>query len=631
MFIYHEGEILFKEKYGSSPMERFYVKPPEQINLVVLEEGKPNGLQNWFSQIFLPHGYPDSVSKDYIAYQMWDTAQAFSSTITGTLATQEVLRGVGVGSTQASPLAATITWVLKDGCGHIGRILFAYTHGTNLDAYSKKWRLYADVLNDAAMCLEVALPVFKPHTTLILCISTTMKAIVGVAGGATRVALTQHHALRGNMADVNAKDSAQETAVNLVASFTALLLITICGSSITLFFLMIVLHIVFNYCAVRAVCLRTLNEPRFIQVIDTYLKHEVISNPCEINQNEPIIFYQMGKNFLDLKQCGFHIELGCSIKRLMWFKPKHAYWNSIKNVYADKEYMLYGDIARREMYVLLGEESTVDSTLCAYFHAVLLSIIICAINDEPLAVYANQENPRPFAQVCHTIQAAHWSREATDKVGNSGFLYEPSYDLLEFVDKIVQKEWPQIRLGLRQTGWDLSKHLLLVDEWRMSTHFLKAKDVRVSVAEDESSPTYRTTSLRSLNQDALSQQKSSKSLIKDKINVTRETFTIEPAMVSSELTLIAPSVNLSKAQLHSEDNLKASSSQQMSSKIKLESPTKQQSASKSKLEVHENSKQTLESSSKPKIVKKISIESPLTCPKKEPSLKINPSEKTKHD
>lgn len=36
-----------------------------------------------FKQIFLPHGYPDSVSRDYLSYQIWDTVQAFCSTITG--------------------------------------------------------------------------------------------------------------------------------------------------------------------------------------------------------------------------------------------------------------------------------------------------------------------------------------------------------------------------------------------------------------------------------------------------------------------------------------------------------------------------------------------------------------------
>ena len=36
--------------------------------------------------VFLPDGYPQSVSDDYMPYQLWDTLQAFCSTITGILA-----------------------------------------------------------------------------------------------------------------------------------------------------------------------------------------------------------------------------------------------------------------------------------------------------------------------------------------------------------------------------------------------------------------------------------------------------------------------------------------------------------------------------------------------------------------
>lgn len=53
---------------------------------------------------------------------------------------------------------------------------------TSLDADSKTWRLVADGLNDAAICLELALPFFVGYTTQVLCLSTAMKAIVGVAG-----------------------------------------------------------------------------------------------------------------------------------------------------------------------------------------------------------------------------------------------------------------------------------------------------------------------------------------------------------------------------------------------------------------------------------------------------------------
>ncbi|KAJ0183894.1 hypothetical protein K1T71_000317 [Dendrolimus kikuchii] len=496
MYTIHEGEIIIKEKYGSTTRERHYVKPAEQENIVVLDERKINNLKSWFTKIFLPQGYPDSVSKDYIAYQIWDTAQAFCSTITGTIATQEVLRGVGVGDTSATPLAATITWVIKDGCGHIGRILFAYSHGTYLDAYSKKWRLYADTLNDAAMCIEIALPLFKKYTTFVLCISTAMKAIVGVAGGATRAAMTQHHAIRGNLADVSAKDSAQETAVNLVASFTALLIITLFGNSLLIFALMMVLHIAFNYCAVRAVCLRTLNEPRFLQLISRYLKEEMIASPCEINRTEPIIFYQLGPNLLDLQLCGFQIKLGHSIKHLINQQPKVDFIKNAKKMYDGRNYIILPNISDRNMYVLISDEANTGDILCSYFHAVLLSIITCAINDVPLAIYQNTPDLRPFTKICHTLQSAEWSRDPMEgSLPYPGFTYNPSTDLIKYVIKIVDREWYRIRAGLAHTGWDLNNHLLMADEWRISTSKLLPVNIGTDVATTQIDSIIEATSI----------------------------------------------------------------------------------------------------------------------------------------
>ena len=95
--------------------------------------GGGEGLLGLARQVFLPEGYPQSVSGDYLEYQIWDTAQAFASSVSGSLATAAVLGGLGVGDAAASPLAATITWILKDGAGMVGRIVFAAYTGSGLD------------------------------------------------------------------------------------------------------------------------------------------------------------------------------------------------------------------------------------------------------------------------------------------------------------------------------------------------------------------------------------------------------------------------------------------------------------------------------------------------------------------
>ncbi len=74
------------------------IASPYQKNLIFAQQttkGKNSAdsplksrIQTFLRNAFLPEGYPDSVSKDYWSYQIWDTVQAFASSISGSLATQ---------------------------------------------------------------------------------------------------------------------------------------------------------------------------------------------------------------------------------------------------------------------------------------------------------------------------------------------------------------------------------------------------------------------------------------------------------------------------------------------------------------------------------------------------------------
>jgi hypothetical protein len=108
-----------------------------------------------------------------------------------------------------------------------GRIIFAWYQGSLLDSNSKMWRLYADILNDFSFLVDLLTPLFsKSYTIFLMSFSGLLKSIVGVAGGATRSALTQHQAKQNNLADVSAKDSSQETLVNLVALLFNIMLLS---------------------------------------------------------------------------------------------------------------------------------------------------------------------------------------------------------------------------------------------------------------------------------------------------------------------------------------------------------------------------------------------------------------------
>ena len=64
------------------------------------------------------------------------------------------MRGVGVGESTATPLAAAITWILKDGTGMIGRIIFAWWQG-----YGNFDNLIVNLDNDVyvtyCLCLSI--------------------------------------------------------------------------------------------------------------------------------------------------------------------------------------------------------------------------------------------------------------------------------------------------------------------------------------------------------------------------------------------------------------------------------------------------------------------------------------------
>ena len=110
--------------------------------------------------------------------------------------------------------------MLRDSLAHavvVGMLTgigFAWLQGCDLDNNAKQWRLVgsivdseflsllipschqvADILNDLSMFIELLSPLFPAYFVLLVCIASFCRAIVGVAGGATRAALIQHQAL----------------------------------------------------------------------------------------------------------------------------------------------------------------------------------------------------------------------------------------------------------------------------------------------------------------------------------------------------------------------------------------------------------------------------------------------------
>lgn len=69
-----------------------------------------------------------------------------------------------------------MVWVLRDGFGMVGSLLFSYVASSHMDSNIKEWRLFADIANDVGLTLDLVAPVFRGNFALVSSLATVCKA-----------------------------------------------------------------------------------------------------------------------------------------------------------------------------------------------------------------------------------------------------------------------------------------------------------------------------------------------------------------------------------------------------------------------------------------------------------------------
>ncbi len=162
---------------------------------------------------------------------------------------------------------------MRDLTGIVGRIAFGFLHAADLDCESKRFRIVADLLNDAAILLDIVGATVVPSQLFVpcVCVASLFRAIVGVAGPATKAAVSVHQARANNVADLIRADAAQETAVNLVGVCLSMLLVPAVTSNAavwTVVLLAIAVHLWANVRAMSVVAFETFNRQRLAICMD---------------------------------------------------------------------------------------------------------------------------------------------------------------------------------------------------------------------------------------------------------------------------------------------------------------------------------------------------------------------------
>jgi len=177
---------------------------------------------------FLPAGYPDSVAPTYRRHAVFCFFSGVAGSAGMVLSTQCLLLAIGVvgDGAEAGVMAGALNWVLKDGLGQLGGVLFASRMGESkiFDSSPKRWRTVAALCLDVASLMEVSLAtatVFSGNSYFVVGVASlanVMKNIGFLAASASRAKLNQSLSLKGNLADFTAKAGSQSIAASLMGT-----------------------------------------------------------------------------------------------------------------------------------------------------------------------------------------------------------------------------------------------------------------------------------------------------------------------------------------------------------------------------------------------------------------------------
>ncbi|KAI9595912.1 vitamin B6 photo-protection and homoeostasis-domain-containing protein [Syncephalis fuscata] len=226
---------------------------------------------------FLPRNYPKSVTSEYMPYSLWQFVHNLTGSINGgilvyqsVLSMQCLLFAVGLGA-GSIPMAAALNWIIKDGLGQLGGVLYAGVVGDRFDSEPKRHRMRAAVLMQLAGAIEIVSPLWPGGFLAIASISNIGKNVAWLAAGATRTQMQQTLACHDNLGDVTAKSGSQSTAAGLIGTGIGVVVCTAANSNLIITaaiyaaFSVLNLHACYRLTAV--VRTRTLNTTRFEMAI----------------------------------------------------------------------------------------------------------------------------------------------------------------------------------------------------------------------------------------------------------------------------------------------------------------------------------------------------------------------------
>ncbi|PXF44866.1 Protein root UVB sensitive 6 [Gracilariopsis chorda] len=338
----------------------------EGDNLTVREKALSKTWRGRFvdrlKRLAFPEGYPQSVGPGFVEYTRWRLSAFFWGGAVGVFSTQGLLLAVGVGRQSAAPLAAALQWVIRDGMGRAGRMLFSQV-GNGFDAETKQYRLMAALVLNLSCALESVTPAV-PHLFLPLaCIANMAKGASTVAAASTRSAIYRSFMRRENLGDITAKQETVGVAGDLMGTAMGILLSRATAGSrrlaTTAFLTVSLAHLFSAYREIKGIQLATLNRQRAHMLIKHYLEEGKVPNLRLGNSNERIV----NRPWLDSLHAP-NIDLGA---RLQECAPDAEALQYLLRLYKNERYLFTYENAR--MKIVLRNDAKSHDCLKAFLQA----------------------------------------------------------------------------------------------------------------------------------------------------------------------------------------------------------------------------------------------------------------------
>lgn len=337
-----------------------------------------------------------------------------------------MLEGVGVGREGATALSASINFILRDGCGMASTLMFTAVSSNKFRSDVKKWRLFADLMNDVGITLEVAATLVPRHLFLpMICVGNMCKAICGVAAGACNGAINVHWSKGSDISDINAKFGAQHTVTGSLGLVAAALFAKSVSTvpSKALWFMyasLTLLHIVANMKCMKLVTFDYFNTDRMTKVVESFLDrvrrgedwHNIgVDEPTTISSQESLFFVSTSRRL--------PIRMGVSFDSLARKLGLHddAIRDAARDISKQKYSVALGRTGECIHVAVSSDAGPVDKAK-GYFHALILRMVV--------------------------------DSDKTICISNSSVLRNS-------VQEVVDRWWPQFERSAHKAKWDLNK------------------------------------------------------------------------------------------------------------------------------------------------------------------------------